>query len=198
MKEPRLINGQTTIRYVTEFMIFIALLLLISLWILKEFISSFNSLAESTNSLEPIFLVYSPKYILLVSGLGLLISVIYLTTFMLKKILNIENKKFSKNIDKIFISLIVTISTLIIPISIGGHFLTKYQITQKGYYYCGSLRLNDRFYRAFVLEEESCYDDHLQRIMLQNGKNNHLILEEAHNYLRGQKMAQTTGRSGSE
>ena len=193
MKEPRLINGQTTIRYITEFLIFIAFLLLISLWIIKEFINSFNSTVESTSSLEPIFLVFSPTYSLLASGLGLLISAIYLATFMLRKTLNIENNKLSKNIDKIFISLIVIIIILIIPISIGGHFLNKYQITQKGYYYCGSLRLKDRFYRAFVLEEENFYDDHLQRIMLQYGKNNQLILEEAHNYLRGQKMAQTTG-----
>lgn len=129
------------------------------------------------------------------------ISLVFLTIFIAKdtifKVFEWDRMNISKKIDIAFIYPFALVGLLIVPLTIGGHFLIRYQISQQGYHYCGNLRLKDRFYRAFVLKKEDCHDSRLQRIMLQYDKKNHLILEEAHQHLRT-KRTEITNQSAAD
>ena len=184
MKEPRLIMGKSVARYILEGIFISALFLVIAFWAVSFSLKLANNYLEASNSSEPIFLVYTPHFLPLIASIGIFIAALFIFKETLIKIFEWEDKSISKKIDRILLIPFVASIFLAIPLTYAGHFLTKYQITQKGYYYCGSLRLKDRFYRAFVLEKEDCHDSRLQRIMLQYDKKNHLILEEANQHLR--------------
>ncbi len=184
--------GKSVARYILEGIFISVLFLAIAFWAVSFTLKLANIYLEASNSSEPIFLVYTPHFLPLIASIGIFIAALFIFKETLIKIFEWKDKSISKKIDRILLIPFVVSIFLAIPLTYAGHFLTKYQITQKGYYYCGSLRLKDRFYRAFVQEEEYCYDDHLQRIMLQYGKKNQLILEEAHSYLREQQLSRTT------
>lgn len=192
MKEPRLIKGKSVARYIAEGIFISAFFLILALWGIRHSLKIRSSYLEKANSLEPLIIVYIVHYGFLICSIAIILLTLFLIKETIFKALDCCDSFVSKKIDRLFLTpLIITIFS-IVPLTYAGHFLTKHQITQKGYYYCGSLRHKDRLRGAFVLEEEDCYDPKLQRIMLQHGKNNQLILEEAHSYLLEQKTTQTT------
>ena len=190
MKEPRLIMGRSVTRYIAEGIFISAFFLILALWGVRHSLKLRSSYLAKANSSEPLFTVYIVHYGFLICSIAIILLTLFLIKETIFKALDCSDSFVSKKIDRLFLTpLIITIFS-IVPLTYAGHFLTKHQITQKGYYYCGSLRHKDRLRGAFVLEEEDCYDPKLQRIMLQYGKNNQLIIEEAHQYLREKQKLQ--------
>ncbi|QEW08001.1 MFS transporter [Nitrincola iocasae] len=189
-KEPRLINGKSIINFLLIGLCSSLIFFLTASWGFNIYLNDTNRYYEAANSLEPLLITHTTTYGFLIGAFGIFILASILLNSTLWKVFECNKMALYVKTEKILVACFIAAFFLMAPITIGGHFLTKYQITQKGYYYCGSLRLKDRFRGAFVLEEVDCYDDHLQRIMLQYGKNNQLILEEAHRYLREKQKTQ--------
>lgn len=183
-KEPRLINGKSTVKFLLTGTCSSIIFFIMAAWCMKIYLNDINRYYEVENHVEPLFIIHTTTYGFLIGALGIftLATILFIST--LCKVFKCDKMTLYVKAEKILVVCFAAAFFLMVPITIGGHFLTKYQIAQKGYYYCGSLRLQDRFRGAFVLEETDCYDDYLQQIMLQYGKNNQLILEEAHQYLR--------------
>lgn len=192
MKEPRLIMGRSVLRYVLEGMVIIIGSSLLALWSVFSSLKLVNTYFESASLLEPLFVVNTIHYGGLFVGVGLFFLTLHTIKETLFKALEWDGKPVSAKLNKLLITPLIALVFLILPLTYAGHFLTKYQITQKGFYYCDSLRHKDRLRGSFVLEKEDCYDNKLQQIMLQQGKNNQLILEEARLYLLNKHRDQRT------
>lgn len=189
-KYRQLINGKPIINFTLIGLCSSIIFFIIAAWCMKTYLNDINRYYEVENHIEPLFIIHTTTYGFLIGALGIFTLATILLISTLCKVFKCDKMALYVKTEKILVVCFAAALFLMAPITIGGHFLTKYQIAQKGYYYCGSLRLQDRFRGAFVLEKVDCHDDYLQQIMLQYGKNNQLILEEAHQYLREKQKAQ--------
>ncbi len=109
--------------------------------------------------------------------------------------MGVENKPWSKRVDKVFVPVLLYGTIMIVPITIAGHFYAKYQFGQAGYTECNTFLLSNRYKRAFVLDADDCYDGKLRWIFAQRNKNSAARLQEAHVYLRDKHHLTIKGKS---